>query len=109
MSTLLVLSYVGPSLGILGFIITPGLTVIYPWLREKFNAERRKETEEALARGYDHINISKVLGETHNFLKKYKWDWRPRIVRKKKELRKLREAKSEIISKFLFSPISFLR
>ncbi len=95
MSILTILTYASPICGILSFILGAGRTVIYPWLREKFNDELRKETEKALAKNYDHVSVGKAFGQIHGFLKKYKWDWRPKIVRKKRELRKLRNNKTK--------------
>jgi len=95
MTILAALSYISPMCGILGCII--GITMLYPWLREKFNSQRRLETALALEKNYDHINYRRVMVDTEKFLRRYKWDWRPRVVRKKRDLKHLRQSKQILV------------
>lgn len=88
-TTFVVLSYLGPTLGIIGFIITPGLTVILPWLKEKFNKDKQKQIGIDLNRKYENMDVFELDVSRKEFIKKYKWDWRYKVIKKRKELRNL--------------------
>jgi len=87
-TTFVILSYLGPILGIIGFIITPGFTVIYPWLREKVYRDLREQTRLRLDKNYSILNSRDVISEGQQFMNDYKWDWRYKIFKKKREIRK---------------------
>jgi len=89
MDTLTLLQYIGPICGVLGFIISPGLTVIYPWLREKFNKDRKAKSDELLSRKFIQagpVTVSDYLVELNEH---FKFDWRPRVIRAKRRAKKL--------------------
>ena len=92
MKTLVILQYLGPACGVLGFIISPGLTVIYPWLREKFDKER-KEKSDRLLRGTLEERSIKTLVDLEIYIKEldehFKFDWRPRVLRAKRRTKKI--------------------
>lgn len=90
MTTLTLISYIGPICGIVGFIITPGLTVIYPWLKEKFNERARERTRYFLETDFSKMSYYDIYTKEAEFNHKYRWDWRPKIREKKKELRQIR-------------------
>jgi len=88
-TTFVVLSYIGPMLGIIGFIITPGLTVILPWIKEKFSKDKQKQVEIDLNKKYKNMGVFELDVNRKKFIKKYRWDWRYKIIKKRNELRKL--------------------
>lgn len=81
-----VLSYVGPLCGIVGFIITPGLTHVRPWLMEKLNTSRKIRTENILTKNYNTMGIPDLIKEKTIFDSNYKFDLRKKIRTRKKEL-----------------------
>jgi len=85
-STYLVLSYVGPLCGIVGFIITPGLTHIRPWLMEKLNPSKKALTESMLSKNYNTMSPTELLQEKVVFDNNYRFDLRAKIRACKKEL-----------------------
>lgn len=88
-TTYIILSYIGPICGIVGFIITPGLTVIRPWLIEKFSKEKRKIVENTLQKDFKSMhNYSKLLNELYEFDLYHRFDWRPKISKKRHELKR---------------------
>jgi len=90
MDTLRLLQYLAASCGVMGFIISPGLTVVYPWLREKFNKERRAKTDELLNKEMlDLGNPSTVADHLDELRTHFRFDWRPRVLRAKRRTKKL--------------------
>lgn len=87
--TYVVLSYVGPVCGIIGFIIMPGLTHIRPWLLEKFNKSRKDFTGDRLLKNYSTMCPVNLFKEKIIFDNSYKFDWRSRIRSRKKELNRI--------------------
>lgn len=85
-STYVVLSWVGPILGVIGFIITPGLTHIRPWLMEKLNESRKILTENILTKNYSTMGMTDLIKEKTIFDDNYKFDLRKKIRTRKKEL-----------------------
>jgi hypothetical protein len=88
-TTYIILAYVGPILGIVGFIITPGLTHIRPWLLEKFNKDKKDFTEDRLLKNYATMVPVDLFKEKIMLDNSYKFDWRPKISKRKKELNKI--------------------
>lgn len=84
-----VLAYVGPICGIVGFIITPGLTHIRPWLLEKLNKSKKNFTEDRLLKNYASMVPMDLFKEKIMLENNYKFDWRSKIRRRKKELNKI--------------------
>jgi hypothetical protein len=85
-TTYMVLAYVGPLCGIVGFIITPGLTHIRPWLMEKLNPAKKTLTEALLDKNYNTMSPTELLQEKIIFDNNYKFDLRSKIRARKKEL-----------------------
>jgi len=85
-TTYMVLSYVAPLCGIVGFIITPGLTHIRPWLLENFNADKKALTDNMLTKDYSNMSTVDLLKERVNFKNNYRFDLRKKIRVRKKEL-----------------------
>ena len=85
-STYVVLAYISPVLGVIGFIITPGLTHIRPWLLERFNKNKEDAISKSLDQNYGTMSPIELLKEKINFEDNYKWDWRPKINKQKKAL-----------------------
>lgn len=85
-TTYVVLSYVGPLCGVVGFIITPGLTHIRPWLMEKLNPVKKTLTEALLVKDYSTMSSTELLREKVIFDNYYKLDLRSKIRMRKKEL-----------------------
>ena len=88
-TTYVILAYVGPICGIIGFIITPGLTHIRPWLLEKFNKSKKDFTGNRLLKDYSTMAPVDLFKEKIMIENNYKFDWRPKISRRKKELNKI--------------------
>lgn len=87
-TTYIVLSYIGPICGIVGFIITPGMTHIRPWLMEKFSKDKRQKVIETLSKDYSEITTRNLAWyELELFNKNHRFDWRPKISRKRRELK----------------------
>lgn len=87
-TTYMVLSYVGPICGIIGFVITPGLTHIRPWLLEKLNKSKKDFTEDRLLKRYSTMEPIELLKEKIMLDNNYKFDLRKKIRNRKKELNK---------------------
>jgi len=83
MDTLLVLSYIAPVCGIIGFIITPGLTIIRPWIMDKLRGEKKRELK-----NFNDMKPPELYVELLRFEKTHKWDWRPNTFKQRKKLRK---------------------
>ena len=88
-TTYIVLAYVGPICGIIGFIITPGLTHIRPWLLERFKKDKKALTEDRLLRDYSTMAPVDLMKEKIMLESNYKFDMRSKIRSRKKELNKL--------------------
>lgn len=84
-----VLAYVGPICGIIGFIITPGLTHIRPWLIERFNKNEEDKTTKILSNNYNTMAPIDLMKEKIMLENNYKFDLRSKIRNRKKELNKL--------------------
>jgi hypothetical protein len=84
------ISYAGPICGIVGFIISPGLTIIYPWLKEKFSERARERTKYFMETDFTKLGYYDIYTKELELASKYRWDWRPKIIRKKKELNQIR-------------------
>ena len=87
-TTYIVLAYIGPICGIIGFIITPGMTHIRPWLLEKFNKDKKALTEDRLIKNYSTMITRDLLKERMIFKNNYKFDFRKKIRNRRKELNK---------------------
>lgn len=87
-TTYVVLAYVGPICGIVGFIITPGLTHIRPWLKEKFNSDKKEITKSILSKDYSTMAPVDLMKEKIILENNYKFDFRSKIRSRKKELNK---------------------
>ena len=85
-STYVVLSYGGPILGVIGFIITPGLTHIRPWLIERLNKNKEDRTDKVLSNNYNTMKAVDLIKEYINLKDNYKFDWRSKIRKRRKEL-----------------------
>lgn len=85
-TTYTVLAYVGPLLGIVGFIVTPGLTHIRPWLIERFNKNKEDRTTKVLSNNYNTMGPVNLIKEHINLKDNYKFDWRSKIRKRRKEL-----------------------
>ena len=85
-TTLLILSWAGPILGVIGFIITPGMTHIRPWLMEKLNKSREVRTKNILTKNYSNMGMTDLIKEKTIFDNNYKFDLRKKIRTRKKEL-----------------------
>lgn len=85
-TTYVVLAYIGPICGIVGFIITPGMTHIRPWLIEKFKNDKKELTRNMLAKDYSNMAPVDLFKEKINLELNYKFDWRKKIRNRKKEL-----------------------
>jgi len=85
-TTYVVLAYVGPICGIVGFIITPGLTHIRPWLMEKFNSDKKEITRGMLSKDYSTMAPVDLFKEKVGLEMNYKFDLRKKIRNRKKEL-----------------------
>lgn len=81
-----VLIWVSPVCGIVGFIITPGLTHIRPWLVERFNKNKKDKTTKILNKNYNTMSPVNLIKEKINFENNYKFDLRKKIRIRKKEL-----------------------
>jgi len=81
-----ILSWGGPILGVIGFIITPGLTHIKPWLVERFNKNKEDRTTKVLSKNYNTMKAVDLIKEYINLKDNYKFDWRSKIRARKKEL-----------------------
>ena len=88
-TTYMVLSYIGPICGIVGFIITPGMTHIRPWLLEKFNKSKKSMTKDMLSKDYDNMGLVDLFKEKVIIETNYKFDLRKKIRTRKKELNKI--------------------
>jgi hypothetical protein len=88
-TTYIVLAYVGPLCGIIGFIITPGMTHIRPWLLEKFNKDKKALTEGRLIKDYSTMAPVDLFKEKLILENNYKFDLRKKIRTRKKELNKI--------------------
>jgi len=86
-TTYLILAYVGPICGIMGFIITPGLTHIRPWLMEKFKKEKQEIVAKTLFRDYRSMSYDELIDEKDIFNKNHRFDWRPKISKIRRELK----------------------
>ena len=82
----MVLSYVGPLCGVAGFIVTPGLTHIRPWLIERFNKNKEDRTTKVLSNNYNTMKAGDLIKEHINLKDNYRFDWRPKIRKRRKEL-----------------------
>jgi hypothetical protein len=87
-TTYTILAYIGPICGIIGFIITPGITHIRPWLLEKFNKDKTRMTKCILSKDPSNMSITELFKEKINLDMDYKFDLRKPIRRRKKELNK---------------------
>jgi len=85
-TTYIVLAYIGPLCGIIGFIITPGMTHIRPWLLEKLNDSKKELTESMLTKDYSDMDPMDLIKEKLSFKNNYKFDLRKKIRARKKEL-----------------------
>ena len=85
-TTFVVLSWLGPICGIVGFIITPGLTHIRPWLKEKFNKDKKEVTTRLLNKDYATMSPVDLFKEKVRLENNYKFDWRKKIRVRRKEL-----------------------
>jgi len=85
-TTYVVLAYIGPICGIVGFIITPGMTHIRPWLIEKFNKNKKEMTREMLNKDYDSMPTMDLIDEMINLRNNYKFDFRKNIRNRRKAL-----------------------
>ena len=81
-----ILSWTGPILGVIGFIITPGLTHIKPWLVERLNKNKEDRTTKVLSNNYNTMSPTDLIKEKVNFENNYRFDWRSKIRARKKEL-----------------------
>lgn len=88
-TTYVVLAYIGPICGIVGFVIMPGLTHIRPWLLEKFNKSKKDFTGDRLIKDYSTMCPVNLFKEKVILDNGYKFDWRPKIRKRKKELNKI--------------------
>ena len=88
-TTYVVLAYVGPICGIIGFIITPGLTHIRPWLLEKLNKSKKDFTGDRLLKNYSTMAPVDLFKEKIMLENNYKFDLRKKIRKRKKELNKI--------------------
>lgn len=88
-TTYVVLAYVGPICGIIGFIITPGLTHIRPWLLEKLNKSKKDFTGDRLLKNYATMDPVDLFKEKIMLDNNYKFDLRKKIRSRKKELNKI--------------------
>jgi hypothetical protein len=85
-TTYMVLAYVGPICGIIGFIITPGLTHIRPWLLEKFNKDKKEMTKGMLEKDYASMHTVDLIDEMIKLRNNYKFDFRKSIRNRRKAL-----------------------
>lgn len=85
-TTYVVLAYIGPICGIVGFIITPGMTHIRPWLLEKFNKDKKEITRGMLSKDYSTMAPVELFKEKVRLDTKYRFDLRKKIRNRKKEL-----------------------
>ena len=85
-SMYVVLAYVGPICGIVGFIITPGLTHIRPWLIERFDQNKENRTTKILSNNYNTMAPIDLMKEKIMLENNYKFDLRSKIRNRKKEL-----------------------
>lgn len=81
-----ILSWVGPILGVIGFIITPGLTHIRPWLAERFNKNKEDRIDRVLSNNYNAMKPVDLVKEYINLKDNYRFDWRSKIRKRRKEL-----------------------
>lgn len=85
-TTFVVLSWLGPICGIVGFIITPGMTHIRPWLKEKFNSDKKELTRDVLEKDYSNMAPVDLFKEKVRLEMNYKFDLRKKIRNRKKEV-----------------------
>lgn len=97
MALLMILSYTGALCGIVGFIISPGLTIIYPWLKEKFNDKEAEQTRDFLETDFFKKGYYEIYNADIDYRSKYKWDWRPSIRKKLRDLKELRKNREDEI------------
>lgn len=92
-TTYIVLSYVGPLCGIVGFIITPGMTHIRPWLMEKLSKKHGDIVKDTLSKDYNSMDFGGLIKEHGEFKRKHKFDLRKKIRTRRKELKNVLDSK----------------
>ena len=96
MNVLTILQYTAPLCGIIGFIISPGLTIVYPWLREKFNKNRKIKSNELLNRKINQVDYEMVNNYLTELKTHFKFDWRPRVLKTKRKIKRLHKELKEL-------------
>lgn len=88
MNSLSLLQYITAICGIIGFIISPGITIIYPWLKERFSKKIKEKNKLILVKNITSLNKEELNVYVNELSSNFKLDWRPKVISAKLKAKK---------------------